>query len=49
MMSVLGKAVDSRIPYVHEVGLQKGYTYMILDYIAGDNRETVISTSSNTV
>ncbi|KAA0965754.1 aminoglycoside phosphotransferase family protein [Sporosarcina sp. ANT_H38] len=40
-------AIDPRIPYVYEVALHKGHAYMILDYIAGENGEIVLSTRSD--
>ena len=42
-------AIDPCIPYVHEVGMYENSTYMILDYITGDNGEIVLPTRSDAV
>jgi len=34
--------MDSRIPYVHDVGMSNDGPYMILDYIVGENGEAVL-------
>ncbi|MEK5070137.1 aminoglycoside phosphotransferase family protein [Sporosarcina sp. FSL K6-1508] len=42
-------AIDPRIPYVHEVGINEGYGYVILDYIMGENGDVVLPTRSTSV
>ncbi|MEI4768168.1 aminoglycoside phosphotransferase family protein [Psychrobacillus sp. FJAT-51614] len=38
--------IDSHIPFVHEVGVYKDKSYMILDYINGENGEVVLPNKS---
>ncbi|WP_186321312.1 phosphotransferase [Bacillus sp. FJAT-22090] len=42
-------ALDNHIPFVHDVGVVDEKAYMILDYINGENGETVLPTKSKVV
>ena len=35
------RAIDPRIPYVHEVGVHENDAYLYLNYITGENGEEV--------
>lgn len=41
-------AIDSHIPFVHNIGVFNDKAYMILDYIDGENGETALPSKSET-